>query len=151
MSEPNEENVEKPSHEPAEQPAQDKVDKLTSPDPPATRPKHPGRVEAGKRLAEWNRVNRAKKKATQEEAVIAKQTSPAADYSSGIDEHTPRREPGTWSATTIIGVAGLLISLIGLYRTRAAGVTQQQNIAQPSPPEPVREAVRQKSRLLAMD
>ena len=43
-----------------------------------TKPKHPGRVEAGKRLAEWNRKNRQKKNDIEDEVTNAPEEK---DYS----------------------------------------------------------------------
>ena len=102
-------------------------------DPPQTKPaKNPGRVASGKRLAERNRLAREAKKKQQAEASGVSNTTtasaqPAAtatgDSASGL------------SLGALVGIGGLIVSVLGLYYQREAIMTRL-NPAPPAQPAP---------------
>ena len=88
---------------------------------PAKPAKSPGRVAAGKRLAERNRLAReaAKKRAEAEAeaAILAAATTTAsnteaASGSSGL------------SLVTVLGIGGLIVFILGVYYKRLAAICQ---------------------------
>ena len=75
-------------------------------DPPKTKPKHPGRVASGKRLAERNRLAREAQKKAEAEAA-----SPAPDTAS--ENNTTEEASGSsgLSLVTVLGIGGLIVVL----------------------------------------
>ena len=67
-----------------------------------TKPKDPGRIAAGKKLAEYNRKAREAKKASK--SIRENQEIP--------------NEQGSFSLTPILSVASIVVSLAGLYYKR---------------------------------
>lgn len=131
MEEQNQESAQEGREEPAQEGQEELVESKQEPAqrittaqlPPeeVVKKKHPGRVEAGRRLAEWNRINRAKKKAAAAAAAappevhanVSEETSSQVTHEIYETNETSQSE-GYW----IIGVAGLVVSLIGLYTRR---------------------------------
>ena len=72
-----------------------------------TKPKDPGRIAAGKKLAEYNKKAREAKKASQENKEIPKENK----------DEIPNEE-GSFSLTQILSVASIVVSLAGLYYKR---------------------------------
>ena len=94
-------------------------------DPPKTKPaKNPGRVESGKRLAERNRLAReAKKKAEAEPTTAAASASNVTEEASG---------DSSLSLGALLGIGGLIVSLLGVYYQREATMARFK----PAPPPP---------------
>ena len=67
-----------------------------------TKPKDPGRIAAGKKLAEYNKKARETKKAGRENKEIPKENN----------------QEGSFSLTQILSVASIVVSLAGLYYKR---------------------------------
>ena len=67
-----------------------------------TKPKDPGRIAAGKKLAEYNKKAREAKKAGRENKEIPKENN----------------QEGSFSLTQILSVASIVVSLAGLYYKR---------------------------------
>ena len=109
-------------------------------DPPKTKPaKNPGRVESGKRLAEHNRLAREAKKKAEAEAA-----SPAATTASA----QPTASGSRLSLMAVLGIGGLIVSLLGVYYQREAIMARLKPAppaqpAQPAEPAPSRIPVRQ--------
>ena len=72
-----------------------------------TKPKDPGRIAAGKKLAEYNKKAREAKKASQENKEIPKENK----------DEIPK-EQGSFSLTQILSVVSIVVSLAGLYYKR---------------------------------
>ena len=95
-------------------------------DPPKTKPKNPGRVESGKRLAERNRLAReAKKKAEAEAASPATATATASN--------TEAASGSGLSLVAVLGIGGLLVAMLGVYYQREA-IRARFNPAPPAQP-----------------
>ena len=75
-----------------------------------TKPKDPGRIAAGKKLAEYNKKAREAKKASQENKEIPKENK----------DEIPKEnnQEGSFSLTQILSVASIVVSLTGLYYKR---------------------------------
>ena len=78
-----------------------------------TKPKDPGRIAAGKKLAEYNKKAREAKKASksiQENKEIPKENK----------DEIPKEnnQEGSFSLTQILSVASIVVSLAGLYYKR---------------------------------
>ena len=67
-----------------------------------TKPKDPGRIAAGKKLAEYNKKAREAKKAGRENKEIPKENN----------------QEGSFSLTQILSVVSIVVSLAGLYYRR---------------------------------
>ena len=67
-----------------------------------TKPKDPGRIATGKKLAEYNKKAREAKKAGRENKEIPKENN----------------QEGSFSLTQILSVASIVVSLAGLYYKR---------------------------------
>ena len=67
-----------------------------------TKPKDPGRITAGKKLAEYNKKAREAKKAGRENKEIPKENN----------------QEGSFSLTQILSVVSIVVSLAGLYYKR---------------------------------
>ena len=99
-------------------------------DPPKTKPtKNPKRVAAGKKIAERNRrVRDVLEQIKQEEAEAAKaevaKAEAAPDNNSGL------------SLVAVLGIGGLIVSLLGLYYQREAIMTSLKPAPPPPPPPP---------------
>ena len=107
-------------------------------DPPKTKPKNPGCVESGKRLAERNRLAReAKKKKAEAEAA-----NPAASASDVTEEVSGG---SGLSLGAVLGIGGLIVSAAGLYYQREAIMTRLKPA--PPPPEPAKPAEPAPSRI----
>ena len=107
-------------------------------DPPKTKPKNPGRVESGKRLAERNRLAReAKKKKAEAEAA-----NPAASASDVTEDVSGG---SGLSLGAVLGIGGLIVSAAGLYYQREAIMTRLEPA--PPPPEPAKPAEPAPSRI----
>ena len=75
-----------------------------------TKPKDPGRIAAGKKLAEYNKKAREAKKAGRENKEIPKENK---------DEIAKENnQEGSFSLTQILSVASIVVSLAGLYYKR---------------------------------
>ena len=75
-----------------------------------TKPKDPGRIAAGKKLAEYNKKAREAKKAGRENKEIPKENK----------DEIPKEnnQEGSFSLTQILSVASIVVSLAGLYCKR---------------------------------
>ena len=75
-----------------------------------TKPKDPGRIAAGKKLAEYNKKAREAKKASQENKEIPNEKK----------DEIPKEnnQEGSFSLTQILSVASIVVSLAGLYYKR---------------------------------
>ena len=73
-----------------------------------TKPKDPGRIAAGKRLAEHNKKAREAKKAGREKEIPKENR----------DEIPKENNQGSFSLTQILSVVSIVISLAGLYYKR---------------------------------
>ena len=75
-----------------------------------TKPKDPGRIAAGKKLAEYNKNAREAKKAGRENKEIPKENK----------DEIPKEnnQEGLFSLTQILSVASIVVSLAGLYYKR---------------------------------
>ena len=75
-----------------------------------TKPKDPGRIAAGKRLAEHNKKAREAKKAGREAKEIPKENK----------DEVPKEnnQEGSFSLTQILSVVSIVVSLAGLYYKR---------------------------------
>ena len=71
-----------------------------------TKPKDPGRIAAGKKLAEYNKKAREAKKAGRENKEIPKENK----------DEIPKE--GSFSLTQILSVVSIVVSLAGLYYKR---------------------------------
>ena len=110
-------------------PQVDITEKATTPTP-TTAPKHvknPKRVAAGKMVAARTRLSREQqKKAAAEAAIImannkAKAAAPVSEPDPPIADETPKSnkvDNSSLNITQWIGVAGIVVSLIGIYYKR---------------------------------
>ena len=75
-----------------------------------TKPKDPGRIAAGKKLAEYNKKAREAKKAGREAKEIPKENK----------DEIPKEnnQEGSFSLTQILSVVSIVVSLAGLYYKR---------------------------------
>ena len=75
-----------------------------------TKPKDPGRIAAGKKLAEYNKKAREVKKAGRENKEIPKENK----------DEIPKEnnQEGSFSLTQILSVVSIVVSLAGLYYKR---------------------------------
>ena len=75
-----------------------------------TKPKDPGRIAAGKKLAEYNKKAREAKKAGRENKEIPNEKK----------DEIPKEnnQEGSFSLTQILSVASIVVSLAGLYYKR---------------------------------
>ena len=119
--------------------------RVTSDAPKQTKPataKNPGRVASGKRRAERNRLAREAKKKAQAEAASATQSNTTTPPS---ENNNNTEESSSGTLVTILGIGGLVVSILGVYYQRAA-IMQRLKLtppttAQPAPapaqPEPI--------------
>ena len=107
-----------------EEPAPAPTPARVTADPPQTRPKNPGRVASGKRLAERNRLAREAKK--KEQAANASNTTTA----SASDINTDSASDSSLSIGAMLGIGGLIVSLLGVYYQRKAIMAKLK----PAPP-----------------
>ena len=106
---------------------------------PQTKPaKNPGRVESGKRLAEFNRRARGAKK----QAQAASASNPTASASntttataSNTTTATASDNNNNLSFVTVLGIVGLIVSMLGVYYQREA-IKARFNPAPPAQPAP---------------
>ena len=99
--------------------------------PPQTKhAKNPGRVESGKRLAERNRLAREAKKQAKAEAA-----SPATASASNTATATASDSSSSLSLVTVLGIGGLIVSMLGVYYQREA-IMARFNPAPPAQPAP---------------
>ena len=92
-------------------------------DPPKSQPaKNPKRVAAGKKLAERNRRVRQVLEELQQEETATESKSDTTDSKSG----------GGLSFVVVLGIGGLIVSLVSLYYQREAVMTKLK----PAPPAP---------------
>ena len=107
-------------------------------DPPKPKPaKNPGRVESGKRLAERNRLAREAKKKAEAEAVSPAPTTAAASASNVTEEASGG---SSLSLGALLGIGGLIVSLLGLYYQREATMTRLKPVTPPKPAQPAEPA-----------
>ena len=105
---------------------------LVTADPPQTKPaKNPGRVASGKRLAERNRLAREATKQAKAEA--ASPTTATASASNTIT--TTASDNSSFSLVTVFGIAGLIVSIFGVYYQREA-IRARLKPAPPAQPAP---------------
>ena len=123
----------------------DITQQATTPTPTtAPRAKNPKRVAAGKAVAERTRLAREQqKKAAAEAAVIiannkAKSAAPAPEPDPPTEDEAPKSnkvDNSSLSTTQWIGVAGIVVSLIGIYYKREELKTA---FSKKNTPEPAR-------------
>ena len=102
-------------------------------DPPQTKPaKNPGRVASGKRLAERNRLAREAKKQAQAEAQTSASNTTTASAQPMASDNTPASR-SSLSLGTMLGISGLIVSLLGVYYQREA-IRARFNPTPPAPP-----------------
>ena len=129
---------------------------ISSDVPEKTKPataKNPGRVAAGKRLAEHNRkVREAKKQAGAQKPT----TSTTTDATNNNTNTTEQLSDNT--GYYILGIGGLIVSGLGVYYQREAimrtlGRSQKPQINQPAPAESnnIIEEPKQKGRIREME
>ena len=111
-------------------------------DPPKNKPaKNPGRVVSGKKLAEQNRRAREalKKVEAEEAAAKAKAEAAAATDSESKTEEEEASGGSGLSLVAMLGIGGLIVSLLGVYYQREAIMARLKPVppAQ-SAPEPSR-------------
>ena len=140
--------------EQGETPQVDITQQATTPTPTTT-PKHvknPKRVAAGKAVAEKTRLAREQqKKAAAEAAIIiannkAKVAAPAPESDPPTEYETPKNtevDNSSLSTTQWIGVAGIVVSLIGIYykREELKAAFSKKKTPEPQPvraPQPAR-------------
>ena len=87
----------------------DSAKQVTSTVKKKKKPKDPGRIAAGKKLAEYNKKAREGKKASQENKEIPNEKK---------DEIPKENNQGSFSLTQILSVASIVVSLAGLYYKR---------------------------------
>ena len=105
-------------------------------DPPKTKPaKNPGRVESGKRLAERNRLAREAKKKAEAEAETA---SPAPTTTAAIA--SGGSSSSNLSLGGLLGIGGLIVSLLGVYYQREAIMARFKPAPPPEPAKPAEPA-----------
>ena len=114
--------------------------------PPTTKPaKNPGRVASGKRLAERNRLAReAKKKEQAEAASPASASNTTATPATASDNNSS----SSLSVGAMLGIGGLIVSLLGVYYQREAIMARLKPAQAPAPapapdPKPSRIPVKQ--------
>ena len=102
-------------------------------DPPTTKPaKNLGRVASGKRLAERNRLAREAKKKEQAEAASIASASNSTASSSNT---TTTASGSSLSLGAMLGIGGLIVSLLGVYYQLEA-IRTKFNPAPPAQPAP---------------
>ena len=102
-------------------------------DPPQTKPaKNPGRVESGKRLAERNRLAREAKKQAQA-ASASNTTATASASNTTAATATASDNNNSFSLVTVLGISGLIVSVLGVYYQREA-IMARLNPAPPAQP-----------------
>ena len=102
-------------------------------DPPQTKPsKNPGHVASGKRLAERNRLAREAKKQAQAEAAS---TASASNTTASVSNTTTATAIDNLSLVTVLGIGGLIVSMLGVYYQREA-IRARFNPASPAQPAP---------------
>ena len=116
-------------------------------DPPKTKPKNPGRVESGKRLAERNRLAREAKKKEQAEAAIASASKTTAATPATASDNNNNNS--SLSVGALLGIGGLIVSLLGVYYQREAIMARLKPAQAPAPapapdPKPSRIPVKQR-------
>ena len=117
-------------------------------DPPQTKPaKNPGRVASGKRLAERNRLAREAKKKAEAEAASPATVTATASTSNTTASNTEAASGSGLSLMTVLGIGGLIVSLLGVYYQREAirarlNPAPPAQPAQPAQPAPSRIPVR---------
>ena len=132
-SQPLETIPEKPA--PAPTPPNSTTPARVSADPPKTKPaKNPGRVESGKRLAECNRLAREAKKKAEAEAAS---TASASNTTTATATATANDNNNNYSLSllTVLGIGGLIVSLLGVYYQREA-IMARLKPAPPAQPAP---------------
>ena len=124
-----------------EEPAPTPTPARVTADPPTTKLKNPGRVASGKRLAERNRLAReAKKKEQAEAASIASNTTTTttatAATASASNTATDSASGSSLSLGTMLGIGGLIVSLLGVYYQREAIMAKLKPAPPRQPPTP---------------
>ena len=133
-SPPLETNPEEPAPAPTPTPAQTPA-RVTA-DPLQTKPaKNPGRVASGKRLAERNRLAREAKKKQQAEAEAASRASNTSTANAQPTTSDNTQASGL-SLVTLLGIGGLIVSLLGVYYQREAILTRLNPTPQAAEPAP---------------
>ena len=108
-------------------------------DPPKTTPaKNPARMAAGKKLAERNRrVREVLEQIKQEDEEIAKAETTSKDAKAETASKAAKAETATangsgLSLVAVLGIGGLIVSLLGVYYQREAIMARLK----PAPPAP---------------
>ena len=83
-----------------------------------TKPKDPGRIAAGKKLAEYNKKSREAKKAGRENKEIPKESNNEIPKESNNEIPKENNQEGSFSLTQILSVVSIVVSLAGLYYKR---------------------------------
>ena len=138
-----------------EEPAPAPTPERVTADPPQTKPaKNPGRVASGKRLAERNRLAREAKKKEQAEAAspasASNTTATPATASVSNTTNTDSASDSSLSVGAMLGIGGLIVSLLGVYYQREAIMARLKPAQAPAPapapapdPKPSRIPVKQ--------
>ena len=120
-------------------------------DPPQTKPsKNPGRVASGKRLAERNRLAREAKKQAQAEAASTASASNTTTSASNTTTATASDNNNNLSLVTVLGIVGLIVSVLGVYYQREA-IRARFNPAPPAQPAPAPSRIPVKRGIKEMD
>ena len=132
-SQPLETIPEEPTPAPTTTPTPTPIPARVTADPPQTKPaKNPGRVASGKRLAERNRLAREAKKKAQAEAAStsASNSTSTASASNSTASNTEEASDSGLSLVTVLGIGGLIVSILGVYYQREAIMARLK----PAPP-----------------
>ena len=135
--------------EPAPAPTPTPTPARVTADPPQTKPaKNSGRVASGKRLAERNRLAREAKKKEQAASASNTTTTTTTTTASANDTNTDSDSGSRLSIRAMLGIGGLIVSLLGVYYQREAIMAKLKPAppAQPAPaptPPPSRIPVKQ--------
>ena len=104
--------------------------------PPKTKPaKNPGRVASGKKLAEQNRRARKALKKVEADEAAAKAKAEAATATDSESDTTASGGSGL-SLGAMLGICGLIVSLLGVYYQREAIMTRLKPAPPPQQPAP---------------
>ena len=84
-----------------------------------TVPKNPGRIAAGKKLAEhYKKAREAKKKAKEVSTRSVVKTQIGEQKETPTQESSENKQSGSFSLTQVLSVASIVVSLAGLYYKR---------------------------------
>ena len=118
-------------------PAIDTTQQVTS-QTPATKPKNPKRVAAGKAVAERTRIAREAQKKAYDDAQIAKQASPPPVSSPPVSSAADESTKNILTTTQWLSVISIVVSLAGIYykREEIKGLLTKKSTPLTPPPVP---------------